>query len=53
MTTAIGGGFLSFIKNISGKSLPYAHLSWASFPCQDLSLAGNMGGINASRSGLF
>ena len=43
---------LDDIKNVSGSDLPYAHLSWASFPCQDLSLAGNMGGIHASRSGL-
>ena len=43
---------LDDIKNISGKSLPYAHLSWASFPCQDLSLAGSLGGIDATRSGL-
>lgn len=27
-------------------------MSWASFPCQDLSLAGSLGGIHASRSGL-
>lgn len=40
------------INNISGAKLPYAHLSWASFPCQDLSLAGSLGGINAKRSGL-
>jgi DNA (cytosine-5)-methyltransferase 1 len=43
---------LDDIKNISGASLPYAHLSWASFPCQDLSLAGSIGGIDAKRSGL-
>jgi len=43
---------LDDIKNIHGASLPHAHLSWASFPCQDLSLAGSLGGINASRSGL-
>jgi DNA (cytosine-5)-methyltransferase 1 len=43
---------LDDIKNISGDSLPYAHLSWASFPCQDLSLAGSIGGIDAKRSGL-
>lgn len=43
---------LGDIKDISGRDLPYAHLSWASFPCQDLSLAGSMGGIHASRSGL-
>ena len=40
------------IKDVKGKELPYAHLSWASFPCQDLSLAGNMKGIYAERSGL-
>jgi len=43
---------LDDIKNISGDRLPYAHLSWASFPCQDLSLAGSLGGIDAERSGL-
>jgi len=41
------------IKNISGVGLPFAHLSWASFPCQDLSLAGSLGGIDAKRSGLI
>ena len=40
------------IKDITGTSLPFAHLSWASFPCQDLSLAGTIGGIHAPRSGL-
>ncbi|HBL51412.1 MAG TPA: DNA (cytosine-5-)-methyltransferase [Firmicutes bacterium] len=44
---------LDDIKNISGAELPYAHLSWASFPCQDLSLAGSLGGIDAKRSGLI
>lgn len=43
---------LDDIAHIDGSSLPFAHLSWASFPCQDLSLAGNTKGINASRSGL-
>ena len=41
------------IRNINGASLPSAHLSWASFPCQDLSLAGSLGGIEAARSGLI
>src|SRR5581483_5679108 len=42
------------IEDVHGAQLPYAHLSWASFPCQDLSLAGNMAGMDAgSRSGLF
>lgn len=40
------------IADISGKDLPYALLSWASFPCQDLSLAGLTAGINGERSGL-
>lgn len=43
---------LDDIKNIKGNELPFAHLSWASFPCQDLSVAGSIGGIHASRSGL-
>lgn len=49
-----GDGYfkLDDIKNINGKNLPFANLSWASFPCQDLSLAGSLGGIHASRSGL-
>jgi len=44
---------LEDIKRISGANLPYAQLSWASFPCQDLSLAGSLGGIDAKRSGLI
>ena len=48
-----GGRFhLGDIQEIQGDALPPAHLSWASFPCQDLSLAGAMGGIHAARSGL-
>ena len=44
---------LNSIENISGAKLPKATLSWGSFPCQDLSLAGNMSGLYGSRSGLF
>jgi DNA (cytosine-5)-methyltransferase 1 len=40
------------IEEIKGSELPSASLSWASFPCQDLSLAGNMGGLSRKRSGL-
>lgn len=40
------------ITHVKGASLPDAPLAWASFPCQDLSLAGLTGGIYASRSGL-
>ncbi|MDR3158625.1 MAG: DNA cytosine methyltransferase [Zoogloeaceae bacterium] len=40
------------VTAISGRQLPFGLLSWASFPCQDLSLAGNIKGIQAKRSGL-
>jgi len=43
---------LDSINDINGKDLPRVDLSWASFPCQDLSLAGKTEGINAKRSGL-
>jgi DNA (cytosine-5)-methyltransferase 1 len=42
------------IKDVRGSDLPAADLAWASFPCQDLSLAGNLRGIKSgTRSGLF
>lgn len=40
------------LRNISGYDLPFAHLSWVSFPCQDLSQAGSQEGILGLRSGL-
>ena len=40
------------IQEVRGTDVPIADLSWGSFPCQDLSLAGNMGGIGSARSGL-
>ncbi len=43
---------LSPIQSVCGRKLPEALLSWASFPCQDLSLAGKIVGINSDRSGL-
>ncbi len=43
---------LGDIAEIQGSSFPKTSLSWASFPCQDLSLAGNLKGIYGSRSGL-
>lgn len=43
---------LEDISKISGHDMPYVDLSWASFPCQDLSLAGKGEGIHANRSGL-
>lgn len=43
---------LGSIENVTGSELPPHELSWASFPCQDLSLAGNMKGIKSERSGM-
>lgn len=43
---------LGSVQDVHGADLPEAALSWASFPCQDLSLAGNLKGIDAERSGL-
>jgi len=43
---------LESIEQVRGVDVPEAVLSWGSFPCQDLSLAGNMGGIRSERSGL-
>lgn len=43
---------LGDLSGMIGLHVPYADLSWASFPCQDLSLAGKGGGIHADRSGL-
>jgi DNA (cytosine-5)-methyltransferase 1 len=40
------------IERVRGRDLPPALLSWGSFPCQDLSLAGNMAGLSSARSGL-
>ena len=40
------------ISDVRGADLPSAELSWASFPCQDLSLAGDLKGIDSPRSGL-
>ncbi len=40
------------ITDVCGSGLPEATLSWASFPCQDLSLAGNLKGLKGSRSSL-
>lgn len=45
---------LGDIRRVRGSDLPSADLGWASFPCQDLSLAGNLDGIKSgTRSGLF
>ncbi len=44
---------LGSIEQVRGADIPQGDIVWASFPCQDLSLAGKMGGLAASRSGLF
>lgn len=42
------------IARLSAKDLPgTADLAWASFPCQDLSLAGSRAGLAGERSGTF
>jgi len=41
------------VWNLNAGNLPTADLAWASFPCQDLSLAGGRRGLNAPRSGAF
>jgi len=44
---------LGDVTQVKGASLPQSVLSWASFPCQDLSLAGPQDGIHGRRSGLI
>lgn len=42
------------VAQFTGKDLPgVPDLVWASFPCQDLSLAGNGAGLDGERSGTF
>ena len=43
---------LGSIHGVRGADLPEASMSWASFPRQDLSLAGKIVGIHSERSGL-
>jgi len=46
--------FVGDVATLSFAQLPdHADLPWASFPCQDLSLAGDCVALNASRSGTF
>jgi len=45
---------ISDVKSLRTGDLPgLAHLVWASFPCQDLSLAGGGAGLKGERSGTF
>jgi len=42
------------IRRIESRDLPgQSDLAWASFPCQDLSLAGGGAGLKGDRSGMF
>ncbi len=42
------------INDVTADQLPgFADLAWASFPCQDLSLAGSGAGLEGERSGTF
>ena len=42
------------VNKLTTAELPgHADLAWASFPCQDMSLAGNGAGLNGERSGAF
>lgn len=42
------------VTDLSSEDIPSADLAWASFPCQDLSLAGGLNGIRkGTRSSLF
>ena len=42
------------VNTVTTNDLPgTADLAWASFPCQDLSLAGNYSGLKGERSGTF
>ena len=45
---------LSDVASLKPADLPAsANLAWASFPCQDLSLAGSGAGLGGERSGTF
>ena len=41
------------VRHIGAETVPSADLAWASFPCQDLSLAGGGAGLKGERSGTF
>lgn len=48
------GLHIADVASLTAKDLPgTADLAWASFPCQDLSLAGSGGGLQGERSGTF
>ena len=44
---------LGDIGDVKGSDMPRLDLAWASFPCTDLSLAGNRKGLKGDQSGTF
>lgn len=44
---------LDDVANVSGNDIPDIELAWASFPCTDLSLAGNRAGLDGKHSSTF
>lgn len=44
---------LGDIGSVAGSTMPDIDLAWASFPCTDLSLAGNRKGLKGAESGTF
>ena len=48
-----GDYVLGDIRGVSGKAVPTTAIATASFPCVDLSLAGNRRGLRGEQSGLF
>jgi DNA (cytosine-5)-methyltransferase 1 len=44
---------LADVRDICGSDLPDIHIATASFPCTDLSLAGNRAGLDGSESSMF
>ena len=55
----LGELYVGDVAQVDSESLPWAHMVWGSFPCQDLSAAGNRSGIGResdshfTRSGSF
>ncbi len=43
----------SDVWTLDANHIPNAELAWASFPCQDISIAGSRKGLNAPRSSAF
>lgn len=43
----------SDVWELKASNIPQAELAWASFPCQDISIAGARKGLNAPRSSAF